>query len=437
MRSSRVSVRDRVWMTTPVIRVAGPLEGCGPDRLRAALRVAYLTDPTCRVASRLDPDHPRWEPLTGADIEASLPDRVRDLGPAVPSRNGTAPVAASPEAVTDYLRDSPLDDRPLILAVQGPYVGIKASHGLGDGRIIDGLLAALLAAAAEPGTGVDARATAPRRGWRLPLLTAAGRQFAQHPSALVPALRVDRPPTPSTPEPGPGAETTAYVTASSEPGVVDRLRAYRDARVPGVSVVALLSAAVYRAFATSALSRPDPGVVMLIDARRYLPPDAVVPGNFSWGQYVRPDDPGDPRAYDRVLRSELASGRALAMMALRDLHTILRPVREPTPPGLPEAPTPVLTLSHLGRLTAFDSLPWKPGAPRFVSLVPSAGPGSISLTLAEMRGAVHVSATFLDGGFDRADVADAVRRIADDPVALLAASAADARPDSPSWPQAA
>ena len=212
-------------------------------------------------------------------------DHLRVFGPFdgnIADRLRAAQAPPGADAVTRFLIDTPLNGRPLLLATDGEFVGARISHALGDGRVVNTLLPALLGAAGDGPPPV-----------RLPLLRALLHHFGRHPTRLLGAVRVARPPA------GGGSAAwrpdVRYVSVRSGSALAT-IRAWRDRCAPGISAAAVLFAAAPAALARAGLPPKWPGAVVLVDCRRYLPDGARVAGNFSWGQYLVPDDATDPRA---------------------------------------------------------------------------------------------------------------------------------------------
>ncbi|MGC9668708.1 hypothetical protein ACNTMW_19395 [Planosporangium sp. 12N6] len=426
----RMPARDRVWLDVDNLRVFGPFHGITADGLRESLVSLHDRQPDVPAVCAVDRGAARWRPLSRPDFAEFSRDLVVDLddpgrypgrysGRLHPGHGDAA------DAVTRRLVDEPLGDRPLLLAVGGGFVGAKISHAVGDGGVNNRLIPELL------------RATAQRRPprppfpapTRLPVVRGMLRHFGRHPARLVPALRVSLPPAaPAAPA---GGATRAwhpdvrYVSVRSGHALSD-IRAWRDRHAPGVSAAAVLFAAARVALADNGLTPGQPGSVILFDARRYLPKGAEVAGNFSWGQYLEATDATDPRAVHARLGGEVASGRPMAMLALRTARQTLWPSHggAPAPHAVPVDPRPDLTLTHIGRLDMYTDLPWAgPVAERRNISVPStSGPQAITLSFSELFGALYLNASFHGSTFDPAAVASAVDLICRDPVALVHAA---------------
>jgi hypothetical protein len=405
-RTRRISARDVTWLPVESAKVVGPLAGITVEAIRAALLDLHRQRPQSPAMGRLDPARRRWRELPAAAF-ARWSHRL-----VLPGDPGEDVAGA-----LDRLAAEPLGDRPIVLLAGGPWAGMKMSHAAGDGRAGNALLAAVLAAAA---TGRPAHHPSPRPA-RLPLLRATAHQLRRRPGRLAAALRVARPPRPEpVTDAVPWQPGAAYLSARSGPGVLPELRRWRDAHTPGVSLSAVLFATVHTAI-TRCLGEPDPpGLVVLVDARRYLPAGTAVEGNFAWGEHLTPAAPGDPRAVHAALGALLRSRRALTMLALHNVRAF-GSGGAPELPAVGAKPRPHLTVTHLGRADAFDRLPWSgPAADRrLASVVTPGGPQSVTVSLEEMGGALHAAATYHDTVFDPEAVAAALHAVTKDPAGLL------------------
>ncbi|GII23960.1 hypothetical protein [Planosporangium mesophilum] len=412
----RMSARDRGWLSVDNLRTIGPLHGVTAEGLRAALVRLHEAHPTHQAVCRMDREAARWIPLSRSGFAAfsrSLAVRVDGTGTVHPA-----------DAVTRWLVDEPLGDRPLLLAVGGGYVGAKMSHALGDGRIVNTLFPELMRAAA--------RGRAPRLPFptpvRLPVVRAALHHFGRNPSRLLSAAKILRPPASpadadaGTEAPAPWRPDIAYGTARSATAPA-RARTWRDRHAPGVSAAAVLFAGASAALIHCGLTPKWPGLVVLFDARRYLPAGSTVDGNFAWGQYLLPADLTDPRAVHESLAEEFASGRPLAMLALRTARLALSRTRHEPPALRPVAadPRPELTLTHIGRISEYVDLPWA-GPPeewRNMSVPTTGGPEALTMSFSELGGALYMNVSFDRAVFDPAPVRRAIDLICEDPVGLI------------------
>jgi hypothetical protein len=238
-------------------------------------------------------------------------------------------------------------------------------------------------------------------------------------------LRTPRPVTPPS-DPGAGhrpwrPDPQAHY-ARSGADLLGQVRAWRDEHLPGVSGAAILFAAAWAAFEECGLRPEHPGTIILVDARRYLPKGATVDGNFATGPYIAPARPRDARAVQEALDRSLAIGQPLGVLAGLDLRSLLS--RDPlstTADTVRVEPRPHLALTHVGRLTTYAGLPWAaPATGRVMRSVPTvAGPESVTVSLGELAGVLHLNISYHRSTFEDKPVRRAAELICADPVALL------------------
>ncbi|GAA0806220.1 hypothetical protein [Spirilliplanes yamanashiensis] len=401
--SRRLSTRDASWLGVASGKVVGPLAGITVDGVRRALIDLHAHRPESRVVCRLDAAARRWRPMSRREFAAWAHRLVLDVG------------VDDADAVTAQLLREPLGERPVLFAAGGPYAGIAMSHATGDARLGDALFAEILAAATG---GRTAWHPYPRPA-RLPLARAIGHQLVTKPGRLPRALRVARAPR-ATGGAGAWTPAVAHHAARSAPGMIAELRRWRDAHAPGISVGSVLFSVVHAAV-ERVLGPPDPpGLVVLVDARRYLPAGAAVEGNFAWGEHLRPRDPNDPRAVHAEMRDLLGSRRALTLLALHNARAAVRRDAAVEPQGRATDPRPHLTVTYLGRADAYAPLDWAdPEKRRLVDVVTPGGPQAVTVALEELGGALHVTTTYHANVFDPAAVAAVTEAVAGDPVELL------------------
>ena len=174
--------------------------------------------------------------------------------------------------------------------------------------------------------------------------------------------------------------------------------------------------------------KPDlDGATFLADGRRYLDKEVRIDSNFCMGPYLSPPDMMDPVSIHRTLKAELATGRILTMMVLREGKIALDGapgMPDPYPAELPIPPRPRLTFSNQGRHDLLQDLPWTVDAAWRVNLsVPTLNsPEGVTLTTSEMNGVLHLEATFHASTFDPALISRTLEMVCEDPAALIMAT---------------
>jgi hypothetical protein len=408
-----MSLRDRGWLPMDTVRSVGPLAGVTATGLRETLIRLHRDHPTYHPVCRVDTESFQWVPIPGPEFAARTQDMVVEI-----EAGGREPA----EAAAWRVAEEPMGDRPVFFALCDGFVGMKFTHALGDGKISNAFMPEVLSAAAA-GRPVVPPFPHPVR---LPLLRASVRHFGRHPAQFAQALRVRRPPVVEAPADElmvAWKPQLAHYAGRSTTQVVKDFRTWRKANLPDVGMAAIVFAAIASALDRAGIGTDRAGLVTLIDARRYLKPDQAVNGNFAVGQYITPASMTDPAAVDAALKAEIASGRGLAMMALRDAHFLLAPSHAATPrhTQVRSRPRPELTLTHIGRLDSLRDLPWAAAEEdrRTISIPSVGGPEALTVSIAEMFGALHLNTTFHSSTFDPAAVAMAIDLVRTDPVSLV------------------
>jgi hypothetical protein len=351
----------------------------------------------------------RWEHLDTASFAAYLQEAVTD-GP------------ADPAAASTRLLAEPRGHHPIRILVGRDHVTMKIAHAYGDAGPVNVLLREIVNAAYEgrpPRIGPSPRE-------RAALLRAGWNHFGRSPRTLRDGVRITLPPPAGTVQSRVWRpELTTHSTHSAE--ALARMRVWRDTHAPGVTTSAFAFAAFTAALQQLGLDPDLSGGTFLADARRYLPAGVRIDSNFCWGQFLRPDDLRDPLAVHRAIRAELASGRMLTMMALRESRLALLggpAVPAPYPARVAVRPRPRLTFGNQGRHDILDDLPWAAGpADRVNSSVPTlAGAEDIIIGTSELHGVLHLDVAFHASTYDSDTVRRALDLVVEDPAALVSAA---------------
>ena len=410
MSATRLTLRERAWLPLEYIRTVGPLTGVTADRMRSALIGLHAADPAHRAVSRLNRAAGRWEHLDAEAFAAYVAGAVTDIGEG----------PADPDALSRLLLAEPRGHHPVRLLVGGGYVALKVAHAYGDAGPVNTLLRELVrAAAAERPAEI-----APSVRHSSALVRAWWNQFGRHPRRLRHGLRIDRPPHAEAGGTRPWQPYLTVQTARSA-DVLAKMRVWRDEHAPGVTTSAITFAAFTAALRELDMEPDLTGGTFLADARRYLPKGVAIDSNFCWGQFLSPADLTDPKAIHTAIKAELATGRMLTMMALREGKIALtggEAMPAPYPQEVAVDPRPRLTFSNQGRHDTLGDLPWASAEGRVNQSVPTLnGPEGITLTTSEMHGELHLEATFHASTFDPVVVAEALALVCADPAALIMA----------------
>ncbi|HWS31968.1 MAG TPA: lipopolysaccharide biosynthesis protein, partial [Actinoplanes sp.] len=370
MSTTSLTLRERAWLPLEYIRTVGPLAGVDANRVRNALIGLHAADPTHRAVSRLDRSGATWQHMDAASFRAYVQEAVTDIG--------YGPIDF--DAVTRHLQAEPRGHHPVRILVGGGYFALKVSHAYGDAGPVNTLVHELVQAAAE---GRAAR-IAPSKRHKLALPVAWWKQFGLKPGRWKEGLSFARPPHVEQTRSRPWQDDLTVVTGRSG-HVLGQMRSWRDQHAPGVTTSAITFAAFTAALIELGLKPDLRGGTFLADARRYLGKGVSIDSNFCQGPFLTPPSLTDPVAIHRTLKAELATGRILTMMLLREGKIMLTGtpgMPDPYPTEVAVEPQPRLTFSNQGRHDMLGDLPWAvPPGGRVNQSVPTLnGPEGITLT---------------------------------------------------------
>ena len=412
MSTTSLTLHERAWLPLEYIRTVGPLTNVNAPRLRQALIGLHAADPTHRAVSRLDRSGARWQHLTAEEFATYVQSAVTDLGD----------WAVDFDALTRQLQSEPRGHHPVRILAGGGYVAMKVSHAYGDAGPVNTLLHELIKAAADFRPAV----IPPAKRHRLALPKAWWKQFGTKPGRWRVGLSFPRPPAHEETATRPWQARLTVRTARSSQ-VLGQMRNWRDQYAPGVTTSAITFAAFTAALSELGLNPDLAGGTFLADARRYLDKGVSIDSNFCFGPYLSPPSLTDPMAIHKTLKAELATGRILTMILLREGKIALTGapgLPDPYPGELPVRPRPRLTFSNQGRHDMLEDLPWTvEPAWRVNQSVPTLnGPEGITLTTSEMNGVLHLEATFHASTYDPVIIARALELVCIDPAALIMAT---------------
>lgn len=408
--------RDRLWAGVTLNLTQHPLDLPPLADLRAAAALIATDVPQARLLHRLDLGRGRWrredtapqEVAERAVVPADVPG-PQEMG--VGAHAGAADRAHRPGAPS------------VRWVVSARGMTTLLDHAVGDGLTLLAL-PRLLVETARRGVLPDwlGRPTEHR-----PYRRALRHQYGGAPARALRTLREARPalrPAPSADRPA-GPVEAGLVHAVCPAERWREVKAWRRQHVPGTSVTALQATLVHRALGAVGLP-PRGGPTVLVDARRYLPPGAVVSGNFVTGLALPAGPEWEPRALSDALDRALDAGRplsamgyALALTQARVLGDRVVPARLRRSRGLlvPDDPRPVVAVTAMAS-PHVDRMPWA-GPPVVASLSTPAPAEGVTAAFVETRGTLQVSLSYLEGVYRRADVEAATEILVGDPVALL------------------
>jgi hypothetical protein len=409
-RRYRSTELDRALAPARTVVTVGPLETPSVDRLREVLRAAEIHCAEARLTLVPDAGERWWR------YEPDVADRAVV---AVPDVDTTDPA----RLVTE-VRTRPGVRAPVEVLVCRDHLVMDYSHGVGDGQF--GPLGLAILAADDPSRaallsdGLSSNAV-----W-----TALWRHYRSRPSALREFWRIRKENKKAGPDDTglPRKRIENWEAAKStvsvylEPATVARLRSWAKENKPGATT-ASLTVAVWLAALRAEGVRYDRHVMILMNCRRYLGPEyATAQGNFAVGIPIPMPPSENPADIAALVRRIIESGWPLAILGMAELRSLLRGPRAPGHPAVIEVPDRVrLSVSDIGRLTAFDGQEWAGDRPPQLSafLEPD-GPDAVTLLVSELEGGRTLTASFCSAMIGPDIVTAALNRVRADPVALLA-----------------
>lgn len=331
----RVATLDTVHSRRRSAVVVGPLTIPSHHQLTSRLDAMTAAGPVARLCLEPSAADTRWSRVT----EGRTPRVYSVAPPADP---------APPLGLLQTVRA--LDDRGVTVAAAGDWLAIDFSHGLGEIPLIHTLLDVLfgITDARDPETW------RPYARTRSPLGVAAAATFGANPVRLAKLLAAQRDrsaPAGHSPVPsGPGtpftpAPTTRVIGLGADE--VAELRARRDRRLPGVSMVALFTCALWSSFEQAGIAVDD-AVKIPFDVRRYLPGGRDTLASFSAGLDFVIDRAGGPARLQHQMTRAARTGRPVANLLVGTAKARGAGRIDPLTTGVPAAPRLHLLHSNLG-----------------------------------------------------------------------------------------
>ncbi|WP_127504466.1 lipopolysaccharide biosynthesis protein [Actinoplanes solisilvae] len=409
VNTTSMTLHERAWLPLEYIRTVGPLHGVSVDGVRRALIGLHAADPKHRAVSKLDRLGARWQHLSPAEFSLFVERAVQDSGDWSLDMDG----------MTRKLQSEPRGVHPIRILVGAGYVAMKVSHAYGDAGPVNALLHEIVTAASEDRAAV----IPPLERNRLALPKAWWKQFGTKPARWKEGISFARPPAPEETRMRKWQPDLTVRTARSA-ATLKLMREWRDEHSPGVTTSAITFAAFTTALDHLGLKPDTGGATFLADGRRFLDKNTRIDSNFCMGPYLSPPNMMDPASINTTIKNELATGRILTMMMLREGKIALDGapgMPDPYPAELAVPPRPRLTFSNQGRHDLLGDLPWSVGPEWRVNLsVPTLNsPEGVTLTTSEMNGVLHLEATFHASTFDPELITTAMEMVLRDPASLI------------------
>jgi len=267
---------------------------------------------------------------------------------------------------------------PISVSQAGEYLCVACDHGLGDSHFIWEVCAALTHGSTDTGfveplaaptmtnplvsALFDAAKSTPRlfvRAAAIGLWRRAWSFFRSRVVALVDRLRVVQ----SRPA-GDQDERYVAVWSKSDPGFIEELRRYRDAKHPSASVNAILMLSICRALQECGASLHDE-LEVLVDLRRFLPRDNFTFANFATVTRVNIGTQPSVEEFSASLRLTVGSLNQLFILtgylAVDRVRMLFaRRTRKTEPPVCRPAKSAqsILTISNVSKTPSFAKIAW-------------------------------------------------------------------------------
>ena len=398
--------RDRQWLSSTVGALCGPFDMPSVEALRAAVVAVSERHPHSRLTWQVGRHRKTWR-TDALHADPTTPGLVVDR-------------SDSPEDDFGAMIDSLVADDeigwPLGLVRYENYLGLRMSHGLGDGRMYSRVVSSVMQTAFDG--EVRPWSARPARG--SPLLAGVRRTFGHAPMLLRSAV-ADRPkagPPRSAGEERLWRPSRATEVMTLAPAVVETVSAWAATNAPRASMFALYTVLLMRGLEATGIV-VDPQVSVLFDLRRYLA-DGSVDGNFVAGVPLNIGARQSPEDVSSALRSTAASGRPLATQAMTVISGVRAGHSRKNVDCVDLAALPRLTVSSLGRPTDVGALPYVDRAKAlYIGGVEPDGPLGITALMIETSGGLHISLSFHDNVIGRQRVRDTMKWLRTDPLRVL------------------
>jgi hypothetical protein len=300
----------------------------------------------------------------------------------------------------------PRNCAPLRIHLARAWLLIDFDHGLGGGRLMSELIAAMTSDA--PGFSEPL----PPTGCRRPGLRALAHTTRVTPGRL--ALAVCDLPSLSKKQPvcsEPLDQQPDLVYVGSDPEFLRRVRARRDRDLPGVSALALITSATLRAL-TSVGIETHPSMGVIIDLSRHLPVGVGTLSNFLGFAFVSVASPFSAQAINDQIEAYTIGCRSLVRYELGALVRLGHPIRKSVARRSDDCRARLVVTDH-GESLGSRKIRWAgPEEGRiFVRYTPVSYSNQITLATNRIGDQLHLTASFCSTEFERESVRAALLRV--------------------------
>ncbi len=372
--------------------LVGPLANMDDSRaIRNRLQVIASQGPQNRIGLIPDPSDTRWE------FDRTTEAFVVTEGPAPDMTDPARVIVDFP-----FPRSRPA---PMHIHLAAPWLLLEFDHGLGGGRLISKLIAAITSD--SPGYAEPRASTVCTR----PGLRAFVHEVRENPVAMLHALsEMGRRPNRPVAN-GSFTESRQLVYARSDVHFLDKLRARRDTTSPTVTTLACVVSSALKSLESVGI-RAEPYVGVLVDLNRHLPPEVEALSNFQGVAPIAVSPPFGAVPIATALAEYTSGCRTLVRFGLANGRDMLRS-------GIShdvqrcENRTATLTVSDHGE-SASRTIQWRSASDGlFLALAPLGSSNQISLVMGRVGSQLHLSASFFGSQFDRTLVESALSRVVD------------------------
>lgn len=373
--------------------MVGPLDNIDTSlRLRERLRNIAAAGPSNRVGLFPDPSsrHWRFDPSAGPDSVAVIDHPTVDVG--------------DPGSTVTNFAVAPGYQAPLHIYLADPWLLIDFDHGLGGGKLMTELIAAVTSdvpAFAEPQPKTDCHS---------PVLRAFAHTARVAPRELIRAFDLERAPNQPASS-GSFDESAVVVYAHSDAGFLAELRARRDREMSGASVLATITAAMLGALNSVGITT-ESAVGIMVDLSRYLPEGTGTLSNFLGIAPISTSRPFDARDIGDQIDRYTNGYRSLVRYGLATMVNMRKPTAKSVVKQCDNGRARLVVTDH-GETSAARKIRWAgpEGGRVFVRHAPVGYSNQITLAVNRVGHQLHLSASFYAWQFDRDSVNAALRRV--------------------------
>lgn len=388
-----VTRNDRMYAGHRARYLVGPLDNMDDlSALRKRLQVIASRGPQNRIGLIPDPSNVSWV------FDPTAESIVVTEGPPLDVSEPARVIADFPVQISR--------PTPMHIHLAAPFLLFEFDHGLGGGRLMTELIAAITSD--SQGFADPAPASAARRAG----LRAFSHELRTHPVVMVRAL--DELHMRSTPPVTSGQfnEPRQLVYARSEVDFLTELRARRGATSPGVTILALVTASILRALNSVGI-QTDPDVSVMVDLSRHMPAGVGTLSNFVGVAPIAVAPPFRACSIASAMAEYTSGCRSLVRFGMATVADMLHSARGPVVQRCANQFARLVVTDH-GELAAARKIRWQSDGDRlYLRFAPVGFSNQITLATNRVGAQLHLSASFYESQFDPRLIELALTRIVD------------------------